>query len=334
MQEKYNIQRMGDHGMDGFVVQIKFYLDNKEQIKTFKMQHSGEVALTRRLLFKGESPVAIYDEYMKTAEKIYNTNWYQQTIGLVKDKPFWGLISLVIGSQIIHVEQYFGSIKHPFITRLQQIDNADSEDEYQERLKDFLDNSNGLDYESLWCVGLGDKAAKALSQYLVLQSQKRSGFFSYSAIGTLNLVENYITAKGCIDLARGIAVCPKMTFMSLSGNPIENTGLLSITKALSDHPSCHTLELDACSVTDECMTGIAALLSTNRVIKTIDLSRNTLTDKGVQMILDAVRSNLVIENIHLEATEVSNTMKDVLKKALSCEGKNDRISDNCSTFRV
>ena len=327
MKEKYTIFCIADHGMDGFIV--------KTTDGTYTMQCIGEVALSREL-FKGQKTIGeIYNQYIQNAKEIYDQPYYSgHIVDLVKDKPFFKLVIELANYEKnrfeakVKIEPYQ---KQTFTlsSYLQQVDAADNDVEYSNRVGELFDEATYDSHLGLYYLGLGNKAAHALSDLMSRipsnQRKKEIDFFQKKfihEIKTVNLTNNFISDKGCQELSSGITCCKSLEVLILRENPIGNAGLMSISDALAKHPKLRELDLIDCNLTDDCMEKIGALLATSTTIETIKLSSNNITDEGVSSILDKVRSNPSIKTITLFGTNVSEQMKSCLEEAVFNQNSN------------
>ncbi|KAM8788776.1 NACHT, LRR and PYD domains-containing protein 4 [Rhynchonycteris naso] len=132
-------------------------------------------------------------------------------------------------------------------------------------------NTNVLKYEnlSLLCQALRQPSCQLMS---------------------LCMLNCFITAEGCRDLARVLAGNPKLRSLQIGYNDIGDDGVRLLCQALL-HPRCHleNLGLGACKLTSACCEDLASVLVGSPTLRTLNLSRNTLDRDGVVVLCEALR---------------------------------------------
>ncbi|XP_066228234.1 NACHT, LRR and PYD domains-containing protein 4 [Saccopteryx leptura] len=132
-------------------------------------------------------------------------------------------------------------------------------------------NTNVLKYEdlSLLCQALRQPSCQLMS---------------------LCVLNCFITAKGCRDLACVLAGNLKLRSLQIGHNDIGDDGVRLLCQALL-HPRCclENLGLGACKLTGACCEDLASVLVRSPTLRTLNLSRNTLDHDGVVALCEALR---------------------------------------------
>lgn len=313
-KRKYNVSCIADHGKDGFIVVTS------EEIHT--MKYRGEFTLLREV-FKGEKTIGeIYTCYLQIAQKIYGQPSYSgHIVDLVKDKPFYKLLMELaanLPNGFAEKAKYipYEETTYTLSNYLQRVDTADNDEEFHNKLNELLEKATYNSHLKLFYLGLGDKAAQALSELMYRsQSQNEIEFFkNRPKIKSVNLTNNFLSYQNC--LSHGISACKSLEELILRENPIGDLGLRCMIESLSEHPNLKELDLIDCNLTDDAMNQIGTLLATSKTIETIRLSCNDITDEGIEPVLDLIKSNSSIKTIDLFNTKVSEEMRNKVNDAL------------------
>ncbi|XP_059109571.1 NACHT, LRR and PYD domains-containing protein 5 [Peromyscus eremicus] len=111
----------------------------------------------------------------------------------------------------------------------------------------------------------------------------------------------------------------KLTHLSLTMNPMEDSGMKLLCDALRE-PMCHLqeLELVGCQLTEDCCEDLACVITANKHLKSLDLGNNALGDVGVIALCKGLRhSDSSLKRLGLEACGLTSECCEALSLALS-----------------
>uniref|UniRef100_A0A671G5J3 NLR family pyrin domain containing 4 n=2 Tax=Rhinolophus ferrumequinum TaxID=59479 RepID=A0A671G5J3_RHIFE len=107
---------------------------------------------------------------------------------------------------------------------------------------------------------------------------------------SLCMINCFITAEGCRDLASVLTENPNLRHLQVGCNDIEDVGVKLLCEALT-HPDCRLedLGLGACKLTSTCCKDLALALTSSKTLRRLNLTGNSLDHGGVLVLCEALR---------------------------------------------
>ncbi|KAL1764683.1 NACHT, LRR and PYD domains-containing protein 5, partial [Sigmodon hispidus] len=121
-------------------------------------------------------------------------------------------------------------------------------------------------------------------------------------------------------LALMLITSRKLTHLSLTMNPVEESGMKLLCEAIKA-PTCHLQELELvdCQLTGDCCKDLACVITVSKHLKSLDLGHNALGDNGVIALCNGLkRSDCSLRRLGLEACGLTSNCCEPLSLALCC----------------
>ena len=111
----------------------------------------------------------------------------------------------------------------------------------------------------------------------------------------LDLSNNYISEKGCREIATAIQFNDTLTSLSLDGNAIGPKGCKHISIALRHTHTLKMLSLENNELTDAALTNLSEGLMKNKSISVLKLSKNMFTKTGIHHLMRSLSKIRVLD---------------------------------------
>lgn len=161
-------------------------------------------------------------------------------------------------------------------------------------------------------IGNSTTAIKTLNEVLLV----------HRSLSALDMRHNGIPGTLLTHLAEGVASCPRLSSISLGGNPIGRDGITQkLVQSLSFSETLLSLDLSSCSLESPGCTQIAGLVSTSRTITDLNLANNGIDDGGADAMAKVLPHSKRLVTLDLSMNHISIGGASMLMEAIQLAPK-------------